>query len=314
MDNPDVEDEEKRYFRIGSALDTLLTDNEEFHNEFKIVSSVRPWGLMGKFVDALPLGLEQDAPQEQYQEAYEKSGYKMRIDRVWSKFWENSDAVEYYQDLCCEDDGRSVLSKDEFDLVINMKELIMSNPFTHRYFFSYDDDIEIHSQIPIYFEYAGLACKALMDGIIVNHKDKTIQPYDLKTSGKSVHEFEKWIPMYGYHRQAAFYSIALENWIEDYFGQIKAVTGAVLNYEVLPFKFVVVESKVSSQVPAIIYELSQEDLEAGLNGGYRDGRYIPGVNQLIEDYKWHLKEDKWQLPRKLYESDGIKKTSIFDSK
>lgn len=82
MDNPDVEDEEKKHFRVGSALDTLLTDNEEFHNEFKIVSAVRPFGLMGKFVENLPYNLTQNAPEEQYQEAYDKSGYKMRIDRV----------------------------------------------------------------------------------------------------------------------------------------------------------------------------------------------------------------------------------------
>jgi len=207
-----------------------------------------------------------------------------------------------------------VLSKDEFDTVINMKELIMSNEFTHRYFFSFDDQTEIHSQLPIYFEYKDLKCKALMDGVIIDHRNKLIQPYDLKSTGKSVYSFEEWIPIYGYHRQAAFYMIALKEWLKEK-NEVAIAFGddSLEDYTILPFRFIVVESKLSSKMPAIVYELSDHDMECGLNGGVpcQTKRYVKGINELIRDYKWHLKHDKWDLRKELYESEGIKITNIF---
>ena len=73
MDNPDIEDEDKRFFRIGSALDCLLTSPERWEEDFAVVDAVKPWGLMGKFIDSLPMGLTIFSPTESYQEAYDKS-------------------------------------------------------------------------------------------------------------------------------------------------------------------------------------------------------------------------------------------------
>lgn len=195
-----------------------------------------------------------------------------------------------------------------------MKELILSNEFTHRYFVSFDENVEIISQVPIYFDYMDLECKGLLDGILINHREKTIQPYDLKSTGKSVYEFEKWLPIYGYHRQAAFYSIGLREWISEKAAKARAIgTPNLGDYEVLPFKFIVVESKLSSKTPAIIYEMSDDDMLAGLEGGIPKGhkRHIKGINELIEDYKWHKENDKWLLRREFYEADGVKQTNIF---
>lgn len=86
LNNPDTEDEETKYFRIGSALDCLLTSPELWDDEFEVVDANRPYGLMAKFIDNLPSGLTPDSPEEDYQEAYDKSGYKMKLSRVISNF------------------------------------------------------------------------------------------------------------------------------------------------------------------------------------------------------------------------------------
>lgn len=86
MENPEIEDDDKKYFRIGSALDCLLTSPERWELDFKVVDAVKPWGLMGKFIDNLPPGLSILSPNALYQEAYDKSGYKMSLDKVIAKF------------------------------------------------------------------------------------------------------------------------------------------------------------------------------------------------------------------------------------
>ena len=54
IETPDVEDEEKKAFRIGSAVDCLLTDPARWDDEFVVSDVVRPSGFMSKFVDNLP--------------------------------------------------------------------------------------------------------------------------------------------------------------------------------------------------------------------------------------------------------------------
>lgn len=319
-DHPDTEDDEKRHFRVGSALDTLLTDNEQFHHEFKIVSTVRPFGLMGKFIDKMPYNLTMGTDPSEFQEAYESSGYRMKLETVLTKFWGNKDFVEYYESLCCEDDGRQVLSKDEFDTVINMKELILANANVLPYFMNTDKDVEIIYQMPIYFDYGGEECKGLLDLLVINHREKTIQPIDLKSTGKPVKDFRKAYLQFGYYRQAAFYTEAVKWWVQDQ-SEKRALAIAVsggedlpnlIDYELKNFIFVVVEAKLSSSEPAIIFNTTDADLYAGLNGGTtKFGKYYKGINQYLEDYLWHMETDKWEMSRSLYESGGKIVLDVF---
>lgn len=86
IENPDMEDDESKHFRIGSALDCILTSPEIWEDEFVVVDAIRPYGLLGKFVENLPPHLKPDSPMSEYQQAYEESGYKMKLDRVIMKF------------------------------------------------------------------------------------------------------------------------------------------------------------------------------------------------------------------------------------
>lgn len=69
--------------------------------------------------------------------------------------------------------------------------------------------IELIHQQPIYFTYRNTQCKALLDGIQIDHKNKIIQLFDLKTTHKPVYDFPEAFVQWGYYRQAAFYREAL---------------------------------------------------------------------------------------------------------
>ena len=65
----DVEDEdEKKHFRIGSALDAMLTDWESWERDYIVLSSYRPSGMMEKFINNLPHGLTIDSDIESLQQ------------------------------------------------------------------------------------------------------------------------------------------------------------------------------------------------------------------------------------------------------
>lgn len=303
-----MENEETKFFRIGSALDCQLTSPERWDKDFIVVDAIRPYGFMGKFVDNLPANLTPESPVEMYQEAYDEAGYKMSISKVIEKFWSTQDIQDYYIATRQNSDtiGRTIISKDEYDSVIKARELIFANEFIYKYFKKTSDWHEIMKQVPIYFKYRKQKCKALLDGILIDHKDRTIQPYDLKTTGKSVYDFPLSYLQFGYYRQCAFYELALCS--ED--SPIKNLLDE--GYTLLDFIFIVVESKVSSSHPAVIYRTSLKDRLCGIYGGSTGRKKYKGINELIDDYIYHRDNDYWDLPRELHESSGEIKLDIFN--
>ena len=305
-DNPELEDEETSYFRIGSAIDCLLTSKERWETDFIVIKVNRPYGFMAKFIDLLPPGLTPMSLDSYYKIAYDQSGYKMRLEKVIEKFWASPELVDYYTLTRNLPSSVTVLSVDEYDIVQKAVETIMSNEFVRKYF-TKEEEKELLHQVPIYFELLGMECKALLDGILIDHKNKTIQPFDLKSS-RSASDFASSFLQFGYYRQAAFYNRALT------LGN-SPVKLLILeeDYKVLPFRFIVVDNKKSGSFPAIIYEVAPNDLVCGLYGGYTEkGRYYKGIIQLIEDYKWHLEKDYWEMPRELYENEGVKVLEVFE--
>lgn len=181
-------------------------------------------------------------------------------------------------------------------------DTIRANEFVRKYFVNTDPDKELLHQVPIYFDYIldeqVHECKALLDGILIDHKARTIQPFDLKTTGKSVWEFSSSFLHFGYYRQCAFYEEALYSTTSP----VRKLLDE--GYEMLDFIFIPVETKSDSYNPALIYRTSPSERYCGLNGCSLGERYYPGINDLIRAYKWHTDNDYWELPKSVYDSGG----------
>jgi hypothetical protein len=83
-------------------------------------------------------------------------------------------------------------------------------------------------------------------------------------------------------------------------------------YKMLDYLFIVVETKKSSSHPAIIYVTNETDREVGLNGGYIGTKKYKGINQLIDEYKFHRDNNYWDLPMDLLQNKGRIQLNIFD--
>jgi len=167
------------------------------------------------------------------------------------------------------------------DEVKKCNESLMRNPYTAAYLTPLYGQTEILFQVPIYYSYeletdklnfsvedtlgrVEMKCKGLLDGIIINHETKTIQPFDLKTTGRSVYSFPGDILWKGYYLQASSYHTAV-----DKLQKGEAVTTSEVSFPkdyalADTFDFVVAEKTKSN--PARIFPLTPEQLEKGLYG------------------------------------------------
>ena len=324
IQEPDLYFEEKKHFIIGDGVDIQLTRPiEEFNQKFHISNlQNKPSDTIKSIVNQVydeqkafnlrnptfdqTIGVLQDYPgyillacnDHNYQPNWKTETRVAKIVEAW-EYWEDLKAAE----------GKVVLSQEENDLISQIVMSIRTNPTTSKYFET-SKDVEILDQLAIYFSYCGIDCKALLDRVIVDHKNKTIQPIDFKTMGDQTIYFPKSLRQRRYDIQAAFYTEALKSKKE------------YETYKILPFKFIV-ESTINPGNP-LVFTCSQELLRIGQFGAPKTYLYgkivsegydhmseyksmvtleIKGFHQLIEDYKWYMEKD-FETKREIVESQG----------
>jgi len=290
----DEETEEKPLsgaFLLGSAVDCKLTTPELYDEQFAIIDVEKPTGQLGYYINRLLLG---DTEEEAYDTTKAWNGGKLR-DNI-DKFKENFSisGINYFNCVKLAE-GKHTMSLEERDIVESVCGSLITNDYTKEYFQIPDENIEIHNQVPIYWEYHNIKCKSLLDFIKIDHTNKTIEPLDLKTTGDSVSYFPNSVFKYRYDIQAAFYTYATA---------YKYANTYLKNgeYTILPFKFIVESTKYPGTPE--IFICSDELLAMGLMGGVRNGNFHKGFNHLIEEYKWHLENDKWDYKMDVYLNDG----------
>jgi hypothetical protein len=77
------------------------------------------------------------------------------------------------------------------------------------------------------------------------------------------------------------------------------------DYTVLNMKFIVCDS--TNYTAPLIYDMPQSAYENAEEGFEHKGRKYPGVKSLIEDLKWAIENDKWNISRENYLNNGVVK-------
>ena len=314
IQEPDLYFEEKKHFLIGDGVDIQLTQSLEAFNEKFHVSNIqnKPSDTIKSIVNQV-----YDLVKEEVGSLADKGLLRDHTSKIidscndhnYQPNWKTEtrvakvvEAWEYWEDLKLAE-GKTVLSSEENDLISQIVMSIRTSPNTSKYFQT-SKDVEVLYQLAIYFPCQGVDCKALLDMVVIDHKEKTIQPIDFKTMGDQTIYFPKSLRQRRYDIQAAFYNEAL-----------KSKHSA---YEILPFKFIV-ESTTNPGNP-LVFTCNQELLEIGKSGrsayilcdkSYVSDEYtvymkfdkIKGFHQLIEDYKWYMEKD-FETKREIVESQG----------
>lgn len=304
---PDLYFEEKKHFVIGSAVDCLLTRgarvfNEEYHvSDLENKPSDTVKSIINQVFDIVKeslfssndsIGTIQNYPSVildccNTHEYYNNLKDNTRIAKVCESW-------EYWEDLK-EALGKTVLSVEESAVIYNTVKSLNSNEVTGSYLKENTHETKLF-QVPLHFEYNGINCKALLDLVIFNHHNKTIQPIDIKTIGDSCLNFPKSLRQRRYDIQAAFYTAGLQARYPE--------------CEILPFKFIV-ESTTEPGNP-LVFTCSEDLLHIGKVGrpelilGDGDESYsvvseIKGFEQLLELFSYY-KENGFDTDRLIKEN------------
>lgn len=301
-----VEDKDTQAATIGRVVETLLLEPEEFDGRFYMSSCASaPTGLMLAFVEALYKFTKEATDdngnvtrsfEEISKDAYVESGFKIKHDAVIGKFV-GSDAEIFYNEIrkvrsmnltvvTAEDvsNGEKIVeelrnnsvTKDVVNLVSSSRYTVLNQLQVEGY------DVLDHK------------FKSMMDKVVVDHDEKTVQVYDLKCTW-SVENFyseyylyrRAYIQGYLYHQAAQFW--ASENGYGD--------------YKILYPKFIVCDS--TNYMNPLIYAMTRESWMAAVNGFEYKGREYPGVKQIIEDLKWAMENNIWNISRENSISNGL---------
>lgn len=300
--------EEKKYFVIGGAVDTILTSGVEEFKEKYHVSTIekKPSDNIKSIINQVYANLVETALIVSVQDLKDKHCEDMLFvacvshnyydnikdkDKKIAKVTSSPIALEYFKEL--RDAGtKTIIDVEEYNIILNVVQSLTTNPTTAKYFqTNQPDNIRIYNQFGITFRHKEVQCKALLDMVIINDTDKTITPVDLKTTSKNTYEFDKAVRERRYDIQAAWYTLALEELVK--------VDPNFMGYSILPFEFIA-ESTAYPGAP-IVAVCDEELLRIGRYGvspsyiGDMDGtvnesiatREIFGFEQLLDKYKYY---------------------------
>ena len=242
------EDSSAEHFVIGSAVDCILTNSREAFEAEYYISEVEklPSEAVMNILQSVHEDLLQDYAEhsEVIQGQDEPLPVTPFVEFVgdlkdhpsyildacekaeWQSRW-GADAklkniiepgTEYFRDLC-KAFGKRVISKSQANIIDAVVTSLQNNPRTVGFFdrvsFENLPNITIYYQFPIYFEYKGVKCKALLDMVIVERDIEgriiSVTGIDLKTMNGNTYYFPSSIRARRYDIQAAWYVLALHH-------------------------------------------------------------------------------------------------------
>lgn len=289
--------EEKGNLVIGSAVDCILTGEEGKFDDIYYVSQIekKPSDVEMSILNMIFDDMITHYPQGPYKTLDQYPGFiQSSIDfHGWQKNWKPETKIqkiidcgtEYFEDLKLAL-GKQVLDNQQILTVMSIVESLRTNPVTKSFFdreiYSKIEDIDVYYQLPVYFEYRGLACKALLDMLFVfkdiDGKVLSVLPVDLKTMvGLTINFGTTSFKSFRYCIQAAWYTEALRSPSST----ITNIVGDNSKLKIHNFKFVV-ESTISQGTP-LVYEVTDEVLHIGKYGR-------PGVNTVDLDILFSQEE------------------------
>jgi len=300
-----VEEKDTQATVMGRVVETLLMEPYEFDSRFCMsVCLSAPTGLMLAFVEALykhtieatdESGKVTRSFEEISKDAYVDSGFKIKFDAVINKFI-GSDAEVFYNEMrTVRAKGLTVVTTEDVTNAEKIVENLKTNSVTSKIVnlvnsarYTVQNQLQVEG-----YEVDGMKFKSMMDKVIIDHEEKTIQVYDLKC----VWAVENFYEEYYLYRRA--YIQAFLYWSACLYLRDESYEG----FTVLPPMFIVCDS--TNYYSPLIYKLSTEDLIDAYEGFEHKGKKYPGVEDLIKDLEFALTNSIWDISRKNYSTGGI---------
>ena len=292
-----IEKVKTKAMELGSVVDCLLLTPEDFEKSYEINKTPPITGQLLSFTEYLISVSKRDGilfeienNPEVFEEAYKFVDFKREgLESVLSNF--SKKAKEYYIYKFHQNSDKYIITEEVFEQAKKLKEEAFSHKFIREVL---DNSYEKITQLPLYSEINKIKVKGLIDLIVINHKEKIIKPYDLKTSSDK--SFSNSYYKYRYDIQQNLYTILILEWAAKNYP----------SYSILPMVFIVLNTKDNYRhglwsIGSNNSYLFNSPIEEFNVNGYT----YKGLLSLLNDYIWHRTLGKWDFSREVYESGGF---------
>jgi len=292
-----ISDPPRAYFEKGQQIHMYILEPEEFEKEYTFLSYSKPKSAQQKeFCDSfarLKKGKKDEKLVQAYKKAYTTKESEEKIlekaktlEKQYTEYIKFTKMSPMYTAVL----PTSMLTifneiKTNIRNHAKARELLFNDEHT---VFGNSDKLFIQNEIAIYWKYPnGLDCKSMIDRLVIDYENKKVQLIDLKTSSQ-LYSFKEKVDEYSYHRQLAFYwmalywyfknelKISLDDWIKE--------------------TYIVAVSTVNPH-EVKVFELT----DAKLNSGAET------IMQLMDTLKWHFDNDAWEYDTKYYNNILVEK-------
>lgn len=307
-----VEDKDSQAAIMGRLVETLLMEPDEFDKRFYMSAcATSPTGNMVTFVENLyretidatdEFGNVTKTFEEISKAAFADCGYSGKgngsYENIIKKFI-GSDAEIYYNEIRkVRANNLTVVTSQDVTHAENIVSELRNNFATKdivnlvnssRY--SVYDQLQVEG-----YEVDGHLFKSMMDKVIVDHQEKMIQPYDLKCTWSVENFYEEYYLYRRAYIQAYLYYYAAKHLTLD-------ENSELYGYTVRPLQFIVCDS--TNYYNPLVYTLSDEDMKDAYEGFIHKGKNYPGVKYLIDELKWAMDMNIWNISKNNYLKKGI---------
>ena len=207
--------------------------------------------------------------------------------------------------------GRKIISEQQNLQAIEIRDILVKDENVRDYFIPSENNellfqLEIYSYYDFhdelstdYYNITNVPIKGALDIVKINHKEKTVQIIDFKTS-QSAYNFIDSIKHYGYDQQLSYYNFLLERHLRDnniYKGYIfKNPINIVIDF--------------TDKIP-YIYEYTDEDMYYARYGTRElltniftnfkiPIRVKQGWQNILDEICWHYVSNQWDKPKEMY--------------
>lgn len=275
------EDRKEEWLLFGTLVDLILTGDTTDIRVNKFV----PTELYKKICDYIIVNnLDiNDLTDEQVKNCFEaaESNVNWGIPVKKQKILDNCLNYIYF---VIDNKDKIIVSQSLFDEASKLANILLTHEWTKHLFMSKSEqkanNIEIYYQYKIKYLHSGIVFKSKVDIVYIDHTNKLISLYDIKTGSDYPRQFlTNAVYKYKYLYQAALYKIGFEEFIKP----IKALEG----YSIDDFRFVYI-SRVDPRFPVILH--IPEDMHFSFTniGIDSDRYYVPSVNEVIHAVKFYL--------------------------
>lgn len=277
---------------MGALVDDLLLDKESFKTKYFIFNGKKPTATLGKLADIII---------NNYNKLPSKSNILNLIsaNSLWKGIKNEDILIGYitskeftsYIKAQYKSKTQTLLTTEQLAKGQEIADILLTHEYSKDILIN---NLENHNQFKFNFKYKGIKFRGIIDKLLIDHKNKTIQIIDLKTGQGGVLEFPTSYLKWRYYLQEALYQKSV-SYIEK---KLK-----LKGYTLLPFKFLYISTY--EKIPSV-YVIDNKWHEAALKGFKTTSGWVyKGLDELIDEVKWHYKNNVFHLPREVYENNGL---------